>query len=211
MTNFVGIFPLGITVFPGEALNLHVFEPRYKQLINDCITEGKNFGIPTVINGQIAELGTLIEITELVKTYDTGELDLKTRGVSVFRILQVVEEVPEKMYKGAIVNYPENKLDRGSAEIANLVHNEVKRLFSQLAVTEKFKDPALEIVSYDIAHFIGLKLEQEYELIGLFSETQRLEYIRRYLKVLLPTMKELEDMKERAARNGHFQNLSLNL
>ncbi len=70
MTNFIPIFPLGIVVYPGEHLNLHIFEPRYKQLINDCYTAKKPFGIPPVINKQVSETGTLLEITEISKVYE---------------------------------------------------------------------------------------------------------------------------------------------
>ena len=67
MTNFIPIFPLEIVVYPSEQLHLHIFEPRYKQLINDCYTNSKPFGIPTVLNNGIAEMGTLVSITKFQK------------------------------------------------------------------------------------------------------------------------------------------------
>src|SRR6185437_16275476 len=108
MTNFIPIFPLNIVVYPGEALNLHVFEPQYKQLIKECIAEKKQFGIPSVADKQMAELGTLMQVTELVKEYDNGEMDVRTRGTEVFRMLEVIRQIPDKLYQGAIVNYPHN-------------------------------------------------------------------------------------------------------
>ncbi len=84
MTNFIPIFPLSIVVFPGENLNLHIFEPRYKQLINDCITNQKPFGIPTVLKENVAEMGTLVQIKEVTKVYDDGRMDIKTEGMAVF-------------------------------------------------------------------------------------------------------------------------------
>ena len=69
MTNFIPIFPLGIVVYPGEHLNLHIFEPRYKQLINECYAEAKPFGIPTVLSKGMAEMGTLVTIREIVEVY----------------------------------------------------------------------------------------------------------------------------------------------
>jgi uncharacterized protein len=80
VTNFIPIFPLALVVFPGEELNLHIFEPRYKQLIADCHQSKKPFGIPAVIQNQVAEMGTLAEIVEIVKTYDNGELDIRTKA-----------------------------------------------------------------------------------------------------------------------------------
>ncbi len=78
MINFIPIFPLGIVVYPGESLNLHIFEPRYKQLINECHLEGKNFGIPSVFKNKLNEFGTLVKITELVGVTDNGEMDIRT-------------------------------------------------------------------------------------------------------------------------------------
>lgn len=209
MTNFIPIFPLDVVVFPGEPLNLHIFEPRYKQLINDCQADKKPFGIPTVQNKNIAEYGTLMEISEVVKVYDNGEMDIKTKGVQVFRILHVVKEIPDKQYCGAIVNYPENVMEQGDSTLANKVLNEVKRLYELLDVTEKFPSHKTSMISYEIAHFVGLSKEQEYELLNIFTEIQRLEYLRRHLNSITPVVESLEQMKKRIKMNGHFKNLSM--
>ena len=121
MTNFIPIFPLDIVVYPGEPLNLHIFEPRYKQLIKDCTQDKKHFGIPSALNKKIEELGTLMEIIEIVKEYENGEMDIKTKGISVFRILEVIKEIPDKLYCGAIVNYPQNTTTQGDSDLANLI------------------------------------------------------------------------------------------
>ena len=84
MTNFIPIFPLSVIVFPGENLNLHIFEPRYKQLITECFEQKKPFGIPAVVDKELKELGTLVEVSEIRKVYDDGKMDITTRGVKVF-------------------------------------------------------------------------------------------------------------------------------
>ena len=108
MTNFIPIFPLNVVLYPGEILNLHIFEPRYKELVKECFSNNKPFGIPAVINGHVAEFGTLVTISEIVKEYDNGEMDIITDGTIVFRILEIIKKIPDKLYSGAIVNYPEN-------------------------------------------------------------------------------------------------------
>jgi len=208
MTNFIPVFPLSIIVYPGESLNLHVFEPRYIQLAKECLADKKPFGIPCVLDRKVEEYGTLMEIEELVTEYENGELDIRTRGKKVFRVLEMIKEVPDKLYSGAIVNYPENITEREGTRISDLIISEVRRLYSLLNMENKF--PAKEdLVSYEIAHFVGLTKAQEYELLGLFTETQRLEYIRRHLNNITPVITELEQVKARIQRNGHFRNLSL--
>src|SRR5690348_5456197 len=108
MTNFIPIFPLTIVVYPDEPVNLHIFEPRYKQLIRECAEQKKPFGIPVVIDGEVKEYGTLTDLVSIEKTYDNGEMDIRVRGRRVFRILEIIREVPDKLYMGAIVHYPQN-------------------------------------------------------------------------------------------------------
>lgn len=209
MTNFIPIFPLDIVVYPDEPLNLHIFEPKYKQLIKECIEQDKPFGIPVVLNKKVQEYGTIIEVKELVNETETGEMDIRTRGVSVFRILERIRTVPGKLYSGAIVNYPDNVLEQEDSSLSKLILDEVKRLYELLNVSEKFPNDEKKTLSYRIAHFIGMTREQEYEMLGLFKEIQRLEYIRRHLNDIIPVIKELEDAKARIKLNGHFRDLSL--
>ncbi|HMH34487.1 MAG TPA: LON peptidase substrate-binding domain-containing protein [Puia sp.] len=208
MTNFIPIFPLGIIVYPGESLNLHIFEPRYKQLINECYKESKPFGIPAVINNKVTELGTLVKITEIVNISDNGEMDIKTEGTIVFRILETIKSIPEKLYSGAIVNYPENLEDKGKPELMLKVVNALRHLHRMLRITKEFMRPDIDLSSYDIAHHAGLSLEEEYELLGLFREEQRQEYLKRHLAKVLPVIAEMETLKEKVKLNGHFKNLS---
>ncbi len=207
MTNFIAIFPLAIVAYPGEELNLHIFEPRYKQLINDCKETQKPFGIPTVINDNISELGTLMEVTEIIKTYDNGEMDIKTKGLQVFRILEIVKEVPDKLYNGAIVNYPANNEKSNDVLMQKVIEITLK-LHTILKVKKEFNKTGDKLRSYDIAHHTGLSLQEEYDLLGLFDEMQREEYLKQHLLKVLPIVAEMETLKSRIQLNGHFKNLS---
>ncbi len=206
MTNFIPIFPLGVVVYPGENLNLHVFEPRYKQLINECFSDAKPFGIPTVLKNGIGEYGTLVQIEKVAEVYDDGKMDIKTRGVKVFRILEVVKTIPEKLYSGAIVTYPPND-EKQTALLLEKVLIGLRELHELMKVNKDFKKPDNAMLSYDIAHHATLSLEEEYELLGLFKENQRLEYLKRHLLKVLPLINEVELLKERIKLNGHFKNL----
>jgi Lon protease-like protein len=207
MTNFIPIFPLGIVVFPGENLNLHIFEPRYKQLINDCISGKKPFGIPTVIENKMQDFGSLVEISEISKVHENGELDIRTKGERVFRILEVIKEVPDKLYSGAIVNYPENS-EKGNLEVMRRVLTSIRDLHTILKVKKDFKKPDEELTCYDVAHDVGLSLEEEYEFLGLTDERQRQEYLKRHLAKVIPMVAGMEQLKEKIKLNGHFKNLS---
>lgn len=207
MTNFIPIFPLGIVVYPGEDLNLHIFEPRYKQLVKECHEGKKPFGIPAVIDNRLQENGTLVNVTEMSKVYNNGEMDIKTKGEKIFRILEVIKEVPEKLYSGAIVNYPDNN-DQGNIELMRKIMKSLRELHKLMNVSKDFKKPDEEMNSYEVAHHLGLTLQEEYDLLGLMEERQRQEYLKRHLTKVIPIVAEMEGLKEKIKQNGHFKNLS---
>jgi Lon protease-like protein len=207
MTNFIPIFPLSVVVYPGEGLNLHIFEPRYKQLINECVKGKKLFGIPAVIDNRLQDFGTLVRISELNTVHDNGEMDIKTEGEKVFRVLEVIKEIPDKLYSGAIVNYPANHT-KGNPEVMRRLLNSIKELHKLLKVKKDFKKAEEHITTYDVAHHIGLSLQEEYELLNLFDERQRQEYLKRHLAKVIPMVGEMEHLKKKIKLNGHFKNLS---
>jgi Lon protease-like protein len=206
MINFVPIFPLSVVVFPGEQLNLHIFEPKYKQLIRECFEEKKPFGIPTVLGDKVAEYGTSVEISAIVKMYDNDEMDITTGGIQVFRVLELIRQIPDKLYSGAIVNYPEN-LEDGNRALMQLLVRNVRELHQLLNVTKTFSKEDLLLSAYDIAHHAGLSLEEEYEFLQLPRELQRQEYLKRHLGKIIPLLAEMEALKEKIKLNGHFKTL----
>ena len=207
MTNFVPIFPLSIVVFPGEDLNLLIFEPKYKQLVTECHEQKKPFGMPVVIDNKMNELGSLVEIVEISKIYEGGEMDIKTKGKSIIRILEIIKEVPGKLYNGAIVSYLEN-VEQGKRLLMDKVIVAIKELHRLLNVTKPFPKDEQDLWSYDVAHHAGLTLQGEYELLSLTNELQRQEYLKRHLAKVLPVVAEMESLKEKIKLNGHFKNLS---
>lgn len=199
---------MGIVIYPEEKLHLHIFEPRYKQLVRECFDAKKPFGIPTVLHNRLQDLGTLVEIKEIVQEYENGEFDINTQGLMVFRTLEVIKQVPEKLYSGAIVNYPENTLDDGEPKLMKTIVNGVREVHRLLDITKDFRKPDDELRSYDVAHHIGLSIDEEYEFLGLLRERQRQEYLKRHLQKVLPMLMEMEQLKEKVKQNGHFRNLS---
>lgn len=206
MTNFIPIFPLSIVVYPGELLNLHIFEPRYRQLINECFATKKPFGIPAVVDDKINEMGTLVQITEISEVYEDGKMDIKTEGLQVFRMLEIINELPDKLYSGAIVNYPDND-ERGNRTLMNGIIKGIKELHKLLKIEKVFVKPDAALWSYDVAHHAGMALQEEYELLELLHESQRQEYLKRHLTKVIPVLAEMELLKEKVKLNGHFKNL----
>lgn len=205
MTSFIPIFPLEIVVFPGEKLNLHIFEERYKQLIKECIATQKPFGIPAVIDKKISETGTIVYIEKIVKQYDDGGMDITTRGGGLFRILEFIPTIPDKLFGGAIATILENT-ENPIPHIIKKILSPLRELHQLLEVEKKFEDEE-NLTSYQIAHHAGMDIRQEYELLTLLREDQRLEYIKRHLAQVVPILSTMEDLKKRIQLNGHFKEL----
>lgn len=207
MINFIPVFPLSIVVFPSETLNMHIFEPKYKQMITDCLELKKPFGLITVIDNKVQDHGTLMEILEVTKTYETGEMDIKTKGKKIFQTLEHIVQIPDKLYSGAIVSYPKN-LIKGRRYMMTKIIALMNMLHDLLNLQNPHKKEEKELWSYDIAHSVGLTLQQEYELLSFTDELHRQEYLRRHLSEVIPVVIEMEALKRKIKLNGHFKNIS---
>lgn len=206
MTHFIPVFPLNIVVFPGEKLHLHIFEPRYRQLILECKKKNIAFGIPSIKDNSPTELGTLTLLKEITQVYDNGKMDIKTEGQSVFRVLEYVKEIPDKLYSGAIVT-PQPNFNNGLSSMMTQILEQMQLLHKELGIQKNFGKAHQDLISFDIAHHIGLTLEEEYQLLSYENELHRQEFIKRHLQRLLSVMNEVSKLKERVKLNGHFKDL----
>ena len=206
MPVFLPLFPLQLVVFPGENLNLHIFEPRYKELINECKEKGTTFGIPAYIGKKVKEFGTEIELLSIEKVHKNGEMDIKTKGVGLFRIETFHRTVPNKLYSGADVEHLSNTMEGDIIQYQKILEL-VSELFQILNIKKELPEDSGSFHTYDIAHHIGLTLEQEYELLCIPSEVERQEYVRSHLIRLIPIVREMERLRERVQMNGHFKNI----
>ena len=199
------LFPLNIVAFPGENLNLHVFEPRYKQLVNDCLEEEITFGIPSYVNNKI-EVGTEVEIVEVFKTYEDGRMDIRTKATDVFKVKDYWNPWGERLYAGGEIDYLKRKEE--STDLSLLL--KMKELAIELFVwLQENNTPDVSKASsvYDIGHKIGFKLEEEYELLKMGCENERLMYTINHLENLLPALERAHSAQERIKQNGHFKHL----
>lgn len=204
LQKFIPIFPLSLVAYPGESINLHIFEPRYRQLINECDREQKNFAIPVVNKNEILEYGTEMQLLEVVKKYEGGEMDIVVKGIQVVRILEVVKEVPEKLYSGAIVSVMENITDHHTKTLIEL-EGLCMELFQLLEITENVVKEGFRFESFKLAHYIGFNIKEEFEMLRHPRETARQKLIIEHIKRILPNVRQIAEIRERAKLNGHFR------
>lgn len=199
----IPLFPLQSIFFPGETVPLHIFEDRYKQLINDCREEAITFGIPVFINNKM-EYGVEVQLVEVVNTYDTGEMDVVCVARQVFRLLTFERTVPGKLYAGGIVKLVEYDYE-ATVEKKQTIINGIQQLYAIMEVPFK-KLNVHEFNSFTLAHKIGLSFEQEYQLLQIPKENDRLNFISIHLTSTITVLSEVERTKKIIELNGHFKN-----
>ncbi len=206
MHQLLPIFPLKLVAFPGEQVNLHIFEARYRQMITECEDEEKYFGIPAFIDNQLSKYGTEMELVRIAKRHEDGKMNIVTRGRRVFKIENFFPVAPDKLYAGARVSYPEDSMER-DFELNIKILEKVRELFEVANVKKGLPEEPEQFITFDLGHFVGFSIKQEYEFLCIPSELKRQEYMLEHLMKIIPIVKNMEFMKKRAKMNGHFKNL----
>lgn len=197
------LFPLQSIFFPGETVPLHIFEDRYKQLIHDCRKEAVTFGIPVYIYNSVT-YGTEVQLVEIVNTYDSGEMDVTCVGRQVFHIRSFDEKMEGKLYAGGEIEFLEDVRDADSS-LKSEVLEKLNELYALMDVphtplsVERFN-------SYVLAHKMGLSFEQEYQLLQLRKESERLIFIKSHLLATIAVLQEVDRTKKTIEMNGDFRN-----
>lgn len=201
--SYLPLFPLNVVVYPGEVLNLHIFEPRYRQLMAECVDSGMTFGMPTFLDGRLPGLGCEVSLIEVVERYDDGRMDIRVCGTRVFELLDLDNPAPDKLYARGLVEYREvpEQNPPVAAELVELV----ERLYVLLSTQLKADPQKPQPYSYQLGHNVGLPLEGEYELLTLDSEVERQLYLLEHLKSTLPVLEDMERTRARIRMNGHFR------
>ncbi|MFK7813967.1 MAG: LON peptidase substrate-binding domain-containing protein [Maribacter sp.] len=197
------LFPLQSIFFPGETVPLHIFEERYKQLIQDCRDEAITFGIPVYIYDSIL-FGTEVQLVEIVNSYEGGEMDVTCVARQVFKVSAFENQMEGKLYAGGEIEFLDNINDANDSdrkEVLGLIealYNLMSVPFTPIAV-EKFH-------SHVLVHKMGLSFEQEYELLQISKESERLAFIKNHLVTTIAVLEEVNRTKQTIKLNGDFKN-----
>lgn len=200
MAALIPLFPLDVVLFPGTPLPLHIFEPRYKEMIAECLAQNRTFGVVRAIEQGLAEVGCTAEIVTVVKEYPDGRLDLVTEGRKRFELLAVNEE---RSFLRAEVLMIDDELGTPPQEDtarAIQLHSELLALAGaqqDLAAG----DPSL--LSFHLAGSLPLDLDFKQKLLSLRAESERLTLLINYLETLIPNLHRAARAREKAGGNGH--------
>lgn len=209
MKNFnLALFPLHLVAFPDEEVNLHIFEPRYRQLIRDCEEENITFGITPYEDGMTMRVATEMRLIEVSHRYPDGKMDVKTKALGLVEIKDFSVRMEAKLYPGGEVTRLVRPESRGDAVLVAEVYKMIDELYKFMQVDMPVSEWRPESSIYQFGHKIGLTFKQEMELLLLSNENDRLLFVKNHLSQVIPTVRRLEDMKTKVQMNGHFKNIT---
>jgi len=201
----IPLFPLNVVLLPGASLPLHIFEPRYKEMVKDCLEEKSEFGMLLALPKGVAKVGCTAEILEVVKRYNDGRMDILTVGRAPFRVVELFQENP--LVEGQ-VDYLE---DRG-APSSPVLQRQLVELY-EACHTLLFEDypknlegAQAEELSYIVASTLPMDLLWKQQILELRSEEDRQERLVGYLREWAPHLQNKKVMRQRAGGNGHGLN-----
>ncbi|HZE26310.1 MAG TPA: LON peptidase substrate-binding domain-containing protein [Terriglobales bacterium] len=200
MASLLPLFPLDVVLFPGAPLPLHIFEPRYKEMIGECLERKKLFGVIRAQETNLADVGCTAEILAVTKTYDDGRMDIVTQGRERFEILEVNQE--RAFLRGEILYVRDEPGKATEAEVAHAV--ELHRQILALASAEQdLPENEDSLLSYHLAGSLPLDLDFKQKMLSLRSEAQRIQTVIAYFEGILPSLRRAVVIRQKAGGNGH--------
>jgi Lon protease-like protein len=193
------LFPLGIVALPTETVPLHVFEDRYRTMIEECLDGEREFGIVWLSEQELKPIGCACEIERVLERMEDGRFTILVRGTRVFRLLQRQDDLP---YPAGVVEFlaeHEEALDRDVARDAHELYGELVEQATDRTLSEEDLD-AMD--AYSMAATIDFGADAKQELLELRSENARLRLLTLLFRAAIKQIELVERAQVRARSNG---------
>jgi Lon protease-like protein len=190
VNSLLPIFPLDLVLLPGVPLPLHIFEPRYREMIAECLERKKPFGVVRASSDGVADIGCTAEIMSVTKKYGDGRMDILTRGVDRFEVIHVNND---RSFLQAEISVMQDEDEDEPAKPTAQLATQAVRLHAEiakLAGTEPSgPDEHAGNLSFLLAGSLPLDLDFKQNLLSTLSEARRLEAVIGYLEAVLPGLR----------------------
>jgi Lon protease-like protein len=198
------LFPLNVVLFPGAHLPLHIFEERYRTLIQECAAQRSEFGINLAHEQRVADVGCTARVVRTVHRYDDGRMDIIVEGRRRYRLVRYEPETHP--YAVGIVTI----LDGPPGTVDAVLARETRELYNRL-ITVVYKGSMEELpmaddrtgLSFVMAQKAGLDLAARQSLLEQDSENARLRMLHRYLTDVVPRLSRLEEVARIIGSDGY--------
>ncbi len=194
------LFPLEVVLLPGTPLPLHIFEPRYKEMIAECLANHAPFGVVRALEEGVSEVGCTAEIVTVTKEYPDGRMDLIAEGRKRFEVLELNRErsfLQAEVLLVADESGASSPEDRARAIQAHL------EILSLAGAVQDLSPADPSALSFYLAGSLPLDLDFKQKLLTMRSESERIQAVAAYFESILPNLHRAARAREKAGGNGH--------
>jgi Lon protease-like protein len=195
----LGLFPLKVVLLPTEQIPLHIFEPRYKELIGECIDDDAEFGLVLSDDEGLRKVGTRARVTDVLERFDDGRLNVVVEGGERFRLVELTSG--RSFHTGQIEEIEDDDLDAEPADAERAL--DLFRRVAELAEAETTEPEPSRRLSYEIAARIELPIGLKQELLESQSEPERLRRLSQALDGIAELLTKQKELRDLSSRNGH--------
>jgi Lon protease-like protein len=198
------LFPLGIVALPTESVPLHIFEQRYRTMIERCLqaepgSPEREFGIVWLSDEELKRVGCACEVERVLERMDDGRLNILARGTRPFRVLERQDDLP---YPAGAVEFLDEPAEELDVDAADTAHELYRELVMQATDREIEAGELGEMDAYRMAATVEFAIDAKQELLELRSENARLRLLALLIRAAIERMELIERAQVRALSNG---------
>ena len=198
----IPLFPLDVVLFPGVPLPLHIFEPRYREMIAECIAGNTAFGVVRAQRDGLAVVGCTAQVIRVMQSYPDGRSDILAQGVERFEIVQLDNSRSFLQAEVDLLPDTAQPATRAAREECVAFHFEALHLMGSSHASMHLNLDAP--VAYLLAAVMPADLNFQQALLAMRSDAERTETLSSYYRDILPKLRSVARTSERASRNGHI-------
>jgi Lon protease-like protein len=200
--DLLGLFPLGIVLLPGEVVPLHIFEERYKLLVQELM-DGGEFGIILADDDGARECGCTARVAELVEEMDDGRMNIIVEGGRRFRVADLrPPDDPSAEYLSGVVEYFDDEDAEAPEQLRAAVLDALRKMLVLMDVESPREPGGDQLLSFRVASAVDFGAPLKQELLESLSEAQRLETLLTVMETLLPRLALRKEREEAIRGNG---------
>ena len=192
------LFPLGLVLLPSEVVPLHIFEERYKQMIDECLDEGREFGIVWMSDDGLKSIGCTAEVKELLERMEDGRMNILAEGGSPFRLVRKIGDMP---YPAGEIELLDDD-DAADEEVAEEARERYADLVDRVTDSRPDSEDLSGLSAYGMAATIDFPLDAKQRLLEIRSEQERLKAVAELFGATMKRLDYVERASERARSNG---------
>jgi Lon protease-like protein len=193
------MFPLGMVALPTESVPLHIFEDRYRKMIEECLESEREFGIVWLSEDELKPVGCACEIDRVLERMDDGRLNIVARGTRPFRLVERQDDLP---YPAAVVEFLTEQEEEPDPEVIEETRGLYADLVEQATDKQLGEEELAELDAYTMAATVEFGTDVKQELLELRSENARLRLLTLLFRAAIKRLELVERAQARARSNG---------